>query len=128
MNEENELFVLIRRELTGVKRYMTEEETDDEGETIIRHPLQWCSNGIFGEISLLIIYYFTNTALQSLKALLDSRIKTANSAKGKFILKPRITGEPSLSVPIPGAPSWAIKRGYQTTPTSSRTIRVRIHY
>ncbi|XP_065892457.1 uncharacterized protein [Dysidea avara] len=37
--------------------------------------------------------------------------------------KPRINGAPSSLPPVPGAPSWAIKRGCQTTPTSSRTTR-----
>jgi len=53
-------------------------------------------------------------------------VKTADAASGKFTARIRVDGEPSSSPPVLGAPSWAIKRGYQTTPTSSRTTRVKI--
>ena len=71
------------------------EESEDEDENIVRHQLQWCSNG-----NCLIFIVFVNMyvcyiiALQSLKELLDTRIKSAEVINGRYTQK-RISGAPS---------------------------------
>ena len=87
------------------------EESEDEDENIVHHQLQWCSNGN----CLIFIIVFVNMyvcyiiALQSLKELLDTRIKSAEVINGRYTQKRRLSGAPSLSPIIPGAPSWAVK-------------------
>lgn len=89
-------------------------ESEDEDENVVRHQLQWCSNGnclIFMILLLLRIrmYLCYIEALQSLKELLDTRIKSADAINGRYTLKIRISGPPSISPIVPGAPSWAVK-------------------
>jgi len=104
---------------------MTEEESDEEGDFVIRHQLSWCSNGIV----MYSLFYYESVnilALQSLKSLLDGRLKSARFIAGKFVQKDRIDGPPSSSLPPPNVPSWAIKRSFQTSPAASTNSTTRV--
>ena len=100
---------------------MTEESEDED--VVHRHQLQWCSHGKQFVITCCVSKHVYTAALQSLKQLLDSRVRSAGVVSGRYVQKTRMDGAASSSPVVSGSPSWAVKRSLQNNDTATTPMR-----
>ena len=92
--------------------YVTEESDDpDNPNGIIEHKLTWCSSSNTFAHNILV-FYSIPLELDEFMQVLDERLqmKQQHQTVGLVAKKFRTVGQPSDSLPPPGAPTWAIRK------------------